>query len=74
MPMSKSWSEWHTIAFALHAQGRWREAWALPAEVLDTRARMRLTANLMDVYTEARCRGGGLVWRPWPVRVRQCRA
>jgi hypothetical protein len=73
MPMSKSWSEWHTIAFALHAQGRWREAWALPAEVRDTRARMRLTASLMDAYTEARCRDGGLVWRPWPVRVRQCR-
>lgn len=39
--------------------------------VRDTRARMRLTARLMDAYTETRCHNGALLWRPWPVR--QCR-
>ena len=73
-PMSKTWEEWHTIAKALTEQNRWREAWALPAEVRDTGARMRLTADLMDRYAHSHCRTQSIVFTPWPTHVADCAA
>lgn len=72
LPMSKTWREWHIIARALYAQGRWQEALVLPAQVSDTSARMRLSADLLNRFVESRCRRRALVWTPWPRRVGNC--